>query len=776
MSVPKDIATYLREFAHLLEDRILQQFPPLHEPGAPLPAELRQLRRTPYPAQSLAIAGIAKRWDIENSAGAIAECGTGKTLISLGAMFVHAKGRPLTALVMVPPQLTVKWCRECLLTLPRVRVFLIDGVRNGVGSNGHTGVNEVRLRNGRIVRDGLKTTLSELRLRKKSGSARKRWAELCDCPAIFVVSRELAKLGYFWRHAYGAPRCGPFNGAIVNPDTGRPILTQDDQLRRPDFRKAKHSELVLPDEQTTPSKARRTLFSALWQADGAKVRRCAPMDFIGRNLKGFFDYGVADEVHELKGDTAQGAALGTIASCAQRTVILTGTLNGGYADELYNILFRLNPKKMLEEGFAYGDTGMRAFSEAYGVLEKVTTITPADNACSDKPKVTTRVRRRPGASPLLFGRFLMELGAFVSLEDISDALPAYEEEVVSVEMDSALGTAYKGLEEDIKAALEEHRGNQSVVSTGLNALMLYPDRPFQLGTLFGYATNPDTGERERFIISDPPDLDQDVLYSKERRLVEEVKGELGQGRRCQIYAVYTQKRDVTQRLKGILSREGIRVEVLTTTVPPEAREAWYERQLKAGMQVCIAHPRLVATGLDLLHFPTILFYESGYSIYVLRQASRRSWRIGQKQPVRVKFMAYAATMQENCLRLMGKKLLVSLAMEGKFANHGLQALDDDDDMLTAMARELVTQKGVGEKADACWREVQREHTRLLEAERIPVIEHSQEPALTSAPMEEASTASEPRGAVGALVELAMPRTKAARKPRYDSDTQLSLSF
>ena len=81
-------------------------------------------------------------------------------------------------------------------------------------------------------------------------------------------------------------------------------------------------------------------------------------------------------------------------------------------------------------------------------------------------------------------------------------------------------------------------------------------------------------------------------------------------------------------------------------------------------------------------------------------------------------MAYAGTMQENCLRLMGKKLLVSLAMEGKFANHGLQALDDDDDMLTAMARELVTQKGVGEKADACWREVQREHTRVLEAQRV----------------------------------------------------------
>jgi hypothetical protein len=42
----------------------------------------------------------------------------------------------------------------------------------------------------------------------------------------------------------------------VSPDTRQPILTQDDQLRRADFRKAKHSELVLPDEQTNPAKAR----------------------------------------------------------------------------------------------------------------------------------------------------------------------------------------------------------------------------------------------------------------------------------------------------------------------------------------------------------------------------------------------------------------------------------------------------------------------------------------------------------------------------------------
>jgi superfamily II DNA or RNA helicase len=157
------IATYLRQFAHQLEDKILKQFPPLHLPEDPLPSEVRRLRRTPYPAQALAIAALAKCLETDRSAGAIAECGTGKTLISLGAIFVHAKGKPFTALAMVPPRLVTKMARECFLTLPRVRVFLIDGVRNGVGSSGFAGVNEVRLRNGRIVREGLQTTLSDLR-------------------------------------------------------------------------------------------------------------------------------------------------------------------------------------------------------------------------------------------------------------------------------------------------------------------------------------------------------------------------------------------------------------------------------------------------------------------------------------------------------------------------------------------------------------------------------------------------------------------------------------
>jgi hypothetical protein len=49
---------------------------------------------------------------------------------------------------------------------------------------------------------------------------------------------------------------------------------------------------------------------------------------------------------------------------------------------------------------------------------------------------------------------------------------------------------------------------------------------------------------------------------------------------------------------------------------------------------------------------------------------------------------------------------VSLAMEGRLTCDGLQSMEDDEDVLTAMARELVTRHGVGEAAAAVWASLQ----------------------------------------------------------------------
>jgi superfamily II DNA or RNA helicase len=595
------IYSYMREFAPQLGSRILEQFPALQRFDDPISPRIDSLLRRPFPAQNIAIMSVAKRWEQFRTALVVAECGTGKTLISLSAIHVHSQGRPYAALAMVPPHLVQKWAREALLTIPGIRVFLIDDMRNGGDEKVPHGVNEVRLRRGAIVREGLHMVLSDLRLRKQYNSSRERWFALCSRPALFIVGREKAKLGYFWRHAYLFARSGPNAGCLVNAETGKPVLLDGERLTSADFRQTKLTEQI----ETRGDKVCRTLHSALWQADPQKIHRMAPVEFIGRHMRRWFDYAICDEIHQLAGDTAQGNALGTLASCTDKIVGLTGTLLGGYADDLFNTLYRLEPGKMKEHGYEWGSAGRSAFIQDYGVLETITRIDPADNACS-KAKTTVTVRRKPGASPLLFGEFLMQLCAFVFLEDISDELPPYEEIFVSVPMDERMRIAYQALEDDIRAALKEHKGNHSVLSTMLNALLLYPDHPYGLGTLYGTEFDPELGRKVKFVIAQPQDLPEDTVYSKERRLVDEIKNELAEGRRCQVYAVYTQKRDVTARLEQILAAEGIRTAVLRRNVATDKREAWYAKKVKEGVQVVIAHPKLVETGLDLLDFPTII--------------------------------------------------------------------------------------------------------------------------------------------------------------------------
>ena len=81
----------------------------------------------------------------------------------------------------------------------------------------------------------------------------------------------------------------------------------------------------------------------------------------------------------------------------------------------------------------------------------------------------------------------------------------------------------------------------------------------------------------------------------------------------------------------------------------------------------------------------------------MRQASRRSWRIGQARPVKVVFMSYKNTLQADALKLVAKKLQSSLAVEGELPEDGLATYGDDgDDVMMALARKIVS----GDEDDA----------------------------------------------------------------------------
>jgi len=110
----------------------------------------------------------------------------------------------------------------------------------------------------------------------------------------------------------------------------------------------------------------------------------------------------------------------------------------------------------------------------------------------------------------------------------------------------------------------------------LNTPLLYPDRPYGLGTLYGKEFDPEVKRNVSFVIAETQDLPEDQLYSKERKLIEVIEKELGEGRRCQVFAVYTQKHDVTARRQRVLSNEGIRTAVL--------RRVWIPRSGKPSMR------------------------------------------------------------------------------------------------------------------------------------------------------------------------------------------------
>jgi hypothetical protein len=761
----------MRTYAHDLGQRILETYPPLQGTKDPISPDMRTLKRTPYPAQALAIMGVAKYLKTKPSAKIVAECGAGKTLMALGAAHVHAAKKPYTMLVMCPPHLVNKWAREALITVPGARAFFIEDLRNGGDPHKPHGVLEVRMVGGKLIRKGLASTLPELRRMGRAG-----WRKCCPERAFFIMGKERGKLSYFWKPVYGRPKSGPDAGGIVNPDTGKPIPKADGgNLSSLDFAdiKLKRSEVI------TREKKGVSFYSALWQADRSRIQRMAPLDYIGRYMKGWWDYAVADEVHQLAGDTAQGNGLGVLARAARRLISLTGTMMGGYADDLFNVFYRMDGPKIAEEGFEWGSAGRQDWQRTYGVIETVEKTSESDNACSRAKKRSVLIRRRPGCSPLLFGKHLMESTAFVSLEDISDQLPPYGEEVITVKMDPSLAKAYKNLEDEICATIKAHPKDKALRSIMLNTLLAYPDHPFGWKTITRRVYDPQRQGFAAITVAEPDNLSEQATYAKERRLLEDIQQELQRGRRCQVYATYTGEHDVTARIEQVLRQAGIKVAVLRSTVPTEQREAWYERRLREGVEVTVCHPRLVETGLDLYAFPTLYFFETGYSLHTLRQASRRSWRIGQSQPVWVKFLGYTETMQETCIRLMGKKMLVAMMLEGKFSGEGLQAMNEDDDMLSAMARELVQKAGIGESADAIWRDLERERSKCFPApvvsmasaadgpEEEPLIPEI--PAITEVPVfapPVASTSAQSPGSSLLAFPAAASRTRRTRKAEY----------
>lgn len=741
------IGSFIADFRDSLLDAVRQQNPPVYD-GRPDPkreALLDRLLRSPF-AEQRSVIQAATRHLVDAgqpSATINGEMGTGKTLMGIAtAWLLHHAGLP-RALVVCPPHLVYKWRREIKQTVPDARVWILNGpdtlkkLLQLRCVTGRPSVPEFFVMGRVRMRMGFNWTpvfgSKHVRPDTDEGGISKV-ATCSDCFATLSVpdtdgaERALSPDEAALKLDARQMKCAACGGALwsltrpgSSPKTRREIvhsaITQIPTLGDKTAARLLDAfgedmlggmlednvfEFVnLMDEKGdlffTDRQARRMERAMAHMEFSFGQGGYQPTEFIKRYLpKGFFGLLIGDEGHEFKNDgSAQGQAFGVLASQCRKALLLTGTLMGGYADDLFFLLFRLNPKAMIEDGFGYqrGSLGAAswAFMRAHGVVKDIykQSSAPAEERAHRTARgrnVTHREAKAPGFGPVGVMRYVLPMTAFLKLKDIGgNVLPPYAEFFTGVPMADEQRMAYARLANALKGELRQalRAGDQSLLGVVLNALLAWPDCCFRSETVM----HP---HRKHVLASAPALFDEVTAMPKEARMIDLCRQAKKAGRRTLVYSVYSGTRDTMSRLKALLEVEGFKVAVLRASVDAAKREDWLLEQVDRNVDVVITNPELVKTGLDMLEFPTIVFMQSGYNVYTLQQASRRSWRIGQKLPVDVHFLGYEGCAQMECLALMAKKIAVSQSTSGDMPDSGLDVLNQSGDSVeVALAKQLL---------------------------------------------------------------------------------------
>lgn len=549
----------------------------------------------------------------------------------------------------------------------------------------------------------------------------KRWKPP-TCNEIWILPRDKGKLGYAWTPAVNvvpdieefADRNGELQRVAVErwrcPKCG--VDLKDDKMLPMHI-----GHFITPGGTMKKKQSCRSCGEPLWQAfngfasklrheklpnPGVSPRRMAPCQYL-RHLGFRFDGYMADEVHELKGDgTLQGQMFADLAMISDIVVPLTGTLTGGYATNLLHLLWRTVSYRMKADGQEFSSKGFEEFVQKYGVLEESTRYvaendyqTTHDLILGRGKKTSSRTKVKPGISPVLFVNFMLDQAVFIRLREMHAHLPKFDERVHVVRMapeaDAALAEMQKAYGDHIKG----HKPCRAW-SSARHLFLRWPDKCW-LPAYELRERDPETGLHHHVL--DVPSLEKKE-YPKERRVRRLVTRNMLRGRKTWVFTELTGEDghpawDWMNYLQSYLEGYGIRTAVLRSEAgggpKPEDREEWIAKN-SPNVDVVISNPSLVQTGLDLFDFPSIVFAFPGDKTYVLRQASRRAWRLGQKHSCEVDYVVYgckkggAKSVQEAAMSLMARKMESALAIEGDFSSEGLAALSGGDDVASQLAR------------------------------------------------------------------------------------------
>jgi hypothetical protein len=655
------VADYIEKFSLEIGEKIGQRVSYLHTPGDYDDSFFEQLNRKLFPQQKDISVAASKRLVVDNHVIISGQMGTGKTTLGVAACHHHANGKPYRTIVTCPGHLVEKWAREVKEIIPEAKAFIFTGKNppwlnfwNQYKNSGElTGaeywiVSNESLRGGYIQRPGY--------------VAKKRFAydpEIDDRITMKVAT---------------CPKCGEVLVQEKKID-GIPI---EIPLTPYDFR------------SHTSYNHKCKCGEMLWQADGKRkgFRKTSIADLIKKRIpKNFFTYFIADEAHMYKGSTAQGLAFGGVISRTKKVIAMTGTMADGYANGLYYLLWRMCPEGFKSKGFNHDEESRSRFQSEYGFWTKTVRCRDDEYGRTSRAKSTrSYVKPLPGYTINTFPEWLIERTCFLKLSDVAPYLPPKTEYVNAVDMDEDLAEKYRQIENRLRNEIKD--GGSRVASIMLHTCMSYPD----------IANGPEVIDIEKgdyslhYVL---PSIDKDRLYNKEKELQSILESELSQNRKCLVFSTYSNLRDCLSRLEWVASQvPQARVQVMrANTVSASKRESWVKDKLK-NINTLICHPELVETGLDLLECKTIIWIQTGYIPSTVRQASARSLRIGQTDPIKVIFLCYKDTLQEKCFQLIGSKLNAAGILEGNLSNEGLRRFGNDgsmhNDLLSLLSDNIIT--------------------------------------------------------------------------------------
>lgn len=429
-------------------------------------------------------------------------------------------------------------------------------------------------------------------------------------------------------------------------------------------------------------------------------RRTSVARFIKKQLKGYFDFCVLDECHKYFGESAQSVAAHQLVKASKFSLGLTGTISNGTAKAFYNLFFMFEPKKLLDMGYKYSSGECTRFCKEYGCVEQLyeCSSTSSDRNVMSRGKSLGAPKVKPGISPVIFGRLLMDRCLFLDISDLSKYLPRFSESVEIVDAPTDILSEYYRVADTLKE--ESQRGaGMALLSTMLQFCLSYLDKPY------GRLPIMDPFEKGSMVIQ-PDNFEEyselDTLTPKEARLIEIVSDEIAEGRNCFIYPNFTNnpETNVCYRLKELIESKCNlkgRVEIIQSSSPAASkREEWFHKRASEGIKVFISNPQNVETGLDFCfeykgkyyNYPTLIFYQTGYNLSVVWQASRRAFRLNQKQECRNYYLAYNKTLQATALEIMAKKQVATAAIQGCFSTEGLSAMAKGVDARAQLAAAL----------------------------------------------------------------------------------------